>query len=100
VSARLALVASGDVSAETPPLPRRSSAARPGSADQAIATSRRAHTPAGHLASAFAAKRSPAGDGALTNPAAKALVAVLSAVSECDRESPHESVAVPFVPAA
>jgi len=33
------------------------------------------------------------------NPAAKALVAVLSAADECDRESAH-GVAVPFAPAA
>jgi hypothetical protein len=48
----------------------------------------------------FAAKRSPATVSALQAPAAKALVVVLPAVGECDRESAHESAAVPFVPAA
>jgi hypothetical protein len=48
----------------------------------------------------IAAKRSPATVNALQDPAAKALVPVLPAVGECDRESAHESVAVPFVLAA
>jgi hypothetical protein len=60
---------------------------------------RRARRPAGDLTIGFAAKRSPAAVSALQDPAAKALVAV-PAVGECDRESAHESAAVPFVPAA
>jgi hypothetical protein len=48
------------------------------------------------LVTATAAKRSPATVSALQDPAAKALVAVLPAVGECDRESAHESVASPL----
>ena len=48
----------------------------------------------------IAAKRSLATVSALQDPAAKALVAVLPAADECDRERAYESVAVPFAPAA
>jgi hypothetical protein len=37
---------------------------------------------------------------AVPNPAAKALVAVLPAADECNRESAHKSLAVSFAPAA
>jgi hypothetical protein len=52
------------------------------------------------LTTPFAAKRLPATVSAVQDPAAKALVTVLSAADECDRESAHESVSVPFAPAA
>jgi hypothetical protein len=48
----------------------------------------------------LAAKRSSATVCAVQDPAAKALAAVLPTADECDRESAHESVAVPFAPAA
>jgi hypothetical protein len=48
----------------------------------------------------FAAKRSPATVSAVHYPAAKSLVAVPPTANGCDRESPHESVAVLVAPAS